>query len=726
MRINKYCFIIASGVGLLLLCLLSSPAYATEQYAAQTGKGCIFCHQESTGGPLKTVGFAYIKNGYQYPIPERILKKAESLQTPLHKTVRFIIGYLHLLAAVVFFGAIFYIHIFIKPVRLIGGIPKHERILGVSCMVTLALTGTYLTWARISRWGQFFDNTFGLMLFIKILLFLLMVAMGVMAITLIHRRMQQDAKGQKASPDADAITMANLAFFDGAEGKAAYVVYEKRIYDVTTSPKWKAGRHVGRHAAGADLTQALTGAPHGPEVFEKVRYVGELSEAGAMAQELTRAQKTFIKMAYINLVIIFLILGCISVWRWGFPVRLIPETRAGVISGVTCIGCHRTQTPGIYRDWQASVHAKVGVDCYKCHQTGKESNLAGASHLKIDPHPIAVVVTPKTCSGCHPKEAAQYAKSKHAHTYEIMWKIDRWLNDGMNNAIERTSGCYACHGSVVKVDHGKPVPGSWPNVGVGRKNPDDSLGSCSSCHTRHKFSIAEARRPEACDQCHLGPDHPQIEIYNESKHGTIYHAEGATWNWLPDDRRWQAGRDYRAPTCAACHMSAAIDVPVTHDVTERLSWELQAPLTVRPSEFAPFPSHTAWKTGREKMKKVCLQCHAREWVDAHFFNLDQVVINYNDNYFKPIKGLMDSLYKAGLLSNRSYFDEELEWEFYELWHHEGRRARMGAAMMAPDYAWWHGFYELKHRFIRINQEAAKLQKDQKSYIYKRFPGRFER
>src|SRR4030042_4985423 len=130
MRINKYCFIIASGIGLLLLCLLSSPVFATEQYAVQTGKGCIFCHQESTGGPLKAVGFAYINNGYHYPISERILQKAEALQTPFHKTLRFIVGYLHLLAAVVFFGAIFYIHIFIRPVRLIGGIPKHEPILG--------------------------------------------------------------------------------------------------------------------------------------------------------------------------------------------------------------------------------------------------------------------------------------------------------------------------------------------------------------------------------------------------------------------------------------------------------------------------------------------------------------------------------------------------------------------------------------------------------------------
>jgi hypothetical protein len=171
-------------------------------------------------------------------------------------------------------------------------------------------------------------------------------------------------------------------------------------------------------------------------------------------------------------------------------------------------------------------------------------------------------------------------------------------------------------------------------------------------------------------------------------------------------------------------MSAASDVPATHDVTERLAWELQAPLTVRPEEFEPFPARTNWRVERAKMEKVCLQCHAQQWVDAHFANLDSVVSNYNEQYYKPIKAVMDSLYQAGLLSKRSYFDEALEWEFYEFWHHEGRRARMGAAMMAPDYAWWHGFYELKHRFVRITRDAERLKKSRKPDVYKRFPGRF--
>jgi hydroxylamine dehydrogenase len=717
-------FLFAAAL-LLSLCLVS-PAQATQQYAARTGKGCIFCHQESTGGQLRTVGFAYIRNGYQYPISERILEKAESLQTTFHKTLRFIIGYLHLLAAVIFFGAIFYIHIFIRPARLVGGIPKYERILGVSCMITLAITGTYLTWVRIDKWEQFFNNTFGLMLFIKILLFITMAAIGVSAITIIHRRMQREAKAGGAPASSDEITPSSLSHFDGSSGKPAYVAYEGVVFEVTDSPRWKDGRHFGKHTAGSDLTDAIKGAPHGREVFDKVRYVGELRKEEGTVQRVSRTQRIFVVMAYVNLVIIFLILGCISVWRWDFPFRLLPERRAEVIAGAGCVECHGQRNPGILTDWQRSSHSRVGVDCYKCHRVDAEQAALSKSHLKHDPHPIAAVVTPKTCAGCHPTQVAQYEKSKHAHTNEIIWKVDYWLNDGMNNAIERTTGCYACHGTVVKIVDGKPIPGTWPNVGVGRINPDGSLGSCTSCHTRHKFSVIEARKPEACDQCHLGPDHPQIEIYNESKHGTIYHAEGNHWNWDPDDRHWQAGRDFRAPTCAACHMSAAADVPGTHDVTERLSWETQAPLTVRPSEFKPFPAVTRWQEERTKMSKVCLQCHSEAWTHDHFANLDDVVHNYNEFYYKPIKNLIDALYGAKLLSRERYFDEELEWEFYELWHHEGRRARMGAAMMAPDYAWWHGFYELKHRYSRIVEAAAALRMQGKSPIYREFPGRYKK
>ena len=169
-------------------------------------------------------------------------------------------------------------------------------------------------------------------------------------------------------------------------------------------------------------------------------------------------------------------------------------------------------------------------------------------------------------------------------------------------------------------------------------------------------------------------------------------------------------------------MSGSGKVLTSHDVTERLSWETQAPLTVRPQDFAPFPAKTNWEVERGKMKDVCGQCHGKVWVDDFYTNLDTVISEYGEVYFKPAKAKLDELYDKGLLSKESFFDEHLEVQFYELWHHEGRRARMGAMMMAPDYSWWHGFYECKKRLNEFLEEAADaITHNKKAYVYPNYP-----
>jgi hypothetical protein len=401
---------------------------------------------------------------------------------------------------------------------------------------------------------------------------------------------------------------------------------------------------------------------------------------------------------------------------------------------VACIECHKREHPGIFADWAHSRHASANITCLDCHRAEEFDPDVSKDHYKQYERsdqkfgtreyrvPVAAAVTPKDCSRCHPDEAKQYSLSKHANTMEIIWKIDPWLQKGMNSDFERLSGCYVCHGTVLKIEDGKLSADTWPNTGVGRINLDGSRGSCTSCHTRHRFSVMEARKPEACGQCHLGPDHPQIEIYMESKHGDIYTAFGKDYNWDAAPGTWSPGVDYRAPTCAACHMSGSGTVLTSHDVTERLAWETQAPLTVRPSEFKAFPAKTNHEVEREKMKAVCMQCHGKLWTDSHFSKLDRVVKEYDEVYFKPAKKMLDDLYGKNLLDSTKFFDERLEVEYYELWHHEGRRARFGAAMMAPDYAWWHGFYECKKRYAGFMEEARDLiEHNKKAYIAKDFP-----
>ena len=240
----------------------------------------------------------------------------------------------------------------------------------------------------------------------------------------------------------------------------------------------------------------------------------------------------------------------------GFPQLKKYEIDRG-LSGEAkkCIECHAVKNPGVVADWANSGHAHVNVSCLDCHGASaadKDISKDCDSNTKV-----SAVVSPKDCSRCHQAEAKEYSLSKHANTLELIWKIDPWLNNGMNNEIERATGCFTCHGTIVKFEKGKLDPMTWPNVGVGRLNTDGSKGSCSACHTKHLFSIEEARKPESCAQCHLGPDHPQIEIYMESKHGDIYTAHGDSYNWDSAPGTWTPGMDYRAPTCAGCHISGS-------------------------------------------------------------------------------------------------------------------------------------------------------------------------
>jgi hypothetical protein len=408
--------------------------------------------------------------------------------------------------------------------------------------------------------------------------------------------------------------------------------------------------------------------------------------------------------------------------------------RAMPPEAMACLECHKREHPGLFTDWANSRHASANITCLDCHRAEESDPDVDKDHFKqyerTDTQwgareykvPVSAVVSPKDCSRCHPDEARQYGQSKHANTIEIIWQIDPWLQKGMNSDFERASGCFHCHGTVLKMKDGKPDPLTWPNVGVGRFNFDGSKGSCTSCHTRHRFAVMEARKPEACGSCHLGPDHPQIEIYMESKHGDIYTGFGRDYNWTAAPGTWTPGVDFRGPTCAACHMSGAGTVLTTHDVTERLAWETQAPLTIRPSAFKPFPAKTNHETEREKMKAICTQCHGKTWTNGHFVKMDKVIEEYNNVYYKPALQLFNELYEKGLLDKTKFFDERMEVEFYELWHHEGRRARMGAAMMAPDYEWWHGFYECKKRYNNFMEEGRDMiRHNRKAYVATDFP-----
>lgn len=455
-------------------------------------------------------------------------------------------------------------------------------------------------------------------------------------------------------------------------------------------------------------------------------------------------------------------------------VGLAPPHIAVPASSRQCVDCHGQGTPGIVDHWKGSRHASAGVGCFECHQAGE----ADADQFDHYGSRIATVVTPRDCARCHTLEAAEFQRSHHAAAGNILASLDNFLAEtveggpavfnphsptpgkaveSVNGMASAFSGCQQCHGSkvallaldggqitvddlapdadgaptnrealarVAKDDSGRPRlhPGTWPNTGIGRLNLDGSRGSCSACHSRHDFSPRRARQPENCGKCHLGPDHPQKEIYEESKHGVAYrdlkdemNLEGVTW---------VLGEDYsQAPTCASCHLSANTrnGRRITHDPGERISWTNRPPISLvmdtdvagnvvtatDPVERAALIADSA-ENKRNRMKTACSHCHTPDYIDSFYRQYDDFVVLYNEKFAKPGQAIISALREAELLTPTE-FDEEIEWTWFYLWHHEGRRARHGASMMAPDYAHWHGMFEVAERFyIELIPQAREL------------------
>ncbi|RME58051.1 MAG: beta-ketoacyl-ACP synthase [Caldilineae bacterium] len=381
--------------------------------------------------------------------------------------------------------------------------------------------------------------------------------------------------------------------------------------------------------------------------------------------------------------------------------------------GKECIDCHQDKSPGIVQDWKDSRHGHVNVSCIDCHRVEADSPMATQHETLVGTDVyISVLVPPSRCQACHPAEVDQFNHSGHWRSYRqqipkdslhaLVFKHEGQSHPEFGNASNET-GCIQCHGTEIKLDeNNRPVSSTWPNAGMGNIYPDGSTGNCSTCHTRHKFSIAEARKPAACASCHLGPDHPDIEIYMNSKHGQIYNTEGDEWIWDSAPDAWEPG-DYRAPTCATCHMSGIGELNTTHNVSERLYWNLWAKSSgVRNSNDVMSPLYGNGEEGRAKMKLVCNSCHSPLHTDGFFEQGDRAVQLYNVAYYEPAEKMRAELEEKGLLKENPWIDE-FQIIYYHLWHHQGRRARQGAMMGGPDYAHWHGFFELQQDLYKLKE-----------------------
>jgi uncharacterized protein with PIN domain len=307
--------------------------------------------------------------------------------------------------------------------------------------------------------------------------------------------------------------------------------------------------------------------------------------------------------------------------------------------------------------------------------------------------------------------------------------------------LTEADSCLSCHGTVVKVEGTEvretvvddmefPVLSGWPNQGSGRINPDGSMGACTICHVRHQFSIEMARKPHTCSQCHKGPDVPAYPVYQVSKHGNKYASLGQDWKFTAVP--WTVGKDFGAPTCAACHMSLVVDeageviAKRTHQINDRLPWRIFGLVYAHPHPKSPNTTTIKNKAGlplpteltgepateylidanererrRQVLQKVCLSCHSTGWVDGHWRRFENTLKTTNEMTLTATEILLTAWERGaakGLAQDDSIFNEAIERKWTEQWLFYANSTRFASAMMGGDY----GVHERGRWFLATN------------------------
>jgi len=362
--------------------------------------------------------------------------------------------------------------------------------------------------------------------------------------------------------------------------------------------------------------------------------------------------------------LLFLVLGLLSSSL--MSCAGVSKKPAEKIDAGFCISCHQERTPGLFQSWVESKHAQKGVNCVTCHVDHQ-----AASEQKS-------MVFPDKCGECHKTQLDEFRKGRHSIGFERMRIQGEYL--GIPPEI-RAAFCERCHM-------------------VERR--------CNSCHTSHRFSLKEARDPDACSTCHLGPDHPHKEMYETSLHGTIYK--------MTQDPA-------RAPRCVTCHMPGG-----NHNSSFGIA---RGPAGTRSPvvdlKEVPIPLEEEERR-RQEMLGVCTGCHSRRFAREQLENADQV----KDEGFAlmekgkesiremegeeliyprvaermphPTEGRTLVLADPQLYVGTSY----IERLFFTMFKFHTIRVWKSGYHFSPAYSHGYGWTEMQLDLIDIQEEAEKL------------------
>ncbi len=389
-----------------------------------------------------------------------------------------------------------------------------------------------------------------------------------------------------------------------------------------------------------------------------------------------------------------------------------------------CIKCHSKQTPGVVKDWSASKHAENDVTCSECH---------GTKHKSAKDFKKAELPDEHKCAECHEEQFNQFKRGKHQFGWTSMnaMPVTHLEPDEL---MEGGRGCGGCHNMGIKTPAQKKE--------LREKGYRYQNNSCDECHTRHSFSKAEARNPRACQQCHMGYDHPQWEMWSSSKHGERWFAKQN--GMLP--------KDAPAPVCQDCHMPdgnhenhtawgfLGVRLPLPKDkewaadrVTILKALGVLNPETGKPTarldavkavDLARL-TQEAWEKERNKMIKTCSKCHSENYARTQLEMGDQMLKHADHLMARAIRIVAD-LYKDGIIKKKPnypfaypdllYFMRtgggdldkatHIEQVLFQMYMKHRMRTYQAFFHVNPDYAYWYGWAMMTKDLVEI-QDLAK-------------------
>jgi hydroxylamine dehydrogenase len=392
-------------------------------------------------------------------------------------------------------------------------------------------------------------------------------------------------------------------------------------------------------------------------------------------------------------------------------------------SAQVCVECHKKVTPGIVTDWQLSKHHKNKISCSECH---------GDQHRSAQDVAKANIPTPDTCADCHEARVKQFKAGKHAAAWAAMKAMPtaHWQPMAL---MEGMKGCGGCHKIGLKTETEiKELKKGGAGFGV---------ASCDACHTRHTFSVQEAKQPQACQTCHMGFDHPQWEMYSGSKHGVRYllkqnktlpptvaaptcqtchmqdknHAVRTAWGFLavrlpmPEDKQWSADR--------ATILQGLGVLDPDGKPTGRLE-------VVKAADVARLTQED-WQKERDKMVKTCNRCHSANFAKGELAKGDQMIKDADRLMAEAIRTIA-ALYTDGTLpkpKNYAYPFPDLltfhdaptviEQKLFVMFLEHRMRAFQGTFHANPDYALWYGWSEMQRSLTEIKEMAEEMREKHK-------------